>query len=108
VSNLLQFPQSPGPQQRVEPIHAPARDPFERLLPEAQLSAYLVELAIGLGRLSETVDRINQLGGMLPDGPFKDNFEPVRLGSILRIREAKAEVERIVAMYLASLAAHND
>jgi hypothetical protein len=105
MSNLLQFPLTP---EHLVPASAAPRDPFDRLSPEAQLSAYLVELAIGLGRLSETADRIDQLSGTLPDGPFKDHFERVRLDSILRVREAKAEVERIIAAYLASLAAPND
>lgn len=104
MSNLLQFPLTAEQEQRVVPITTASREKFERLPPDKRMSAYLVQLTFGLGRLNETARRLDQLSETLPDGPFKDDFELSRLDIALRIRGAKAEVERITASYLASLA----
>jgi hypothetical protein len=93
---------------RIISIASSGRAEFERLPPDARMSAYLIQLTEGLGRLNETARRIDELSEILPAGRFKDDFELFRLDTILRIKGAKAEVERMTAIYLANLATDNN
>ena len=104
MSNLLQFPTSAEDERRIISIASAGRAEYERLPPDARMSAYLIQLTVGLGRLTETAHRIDALSETLPAGPFKDNFELFRLDAVLRIKGAKAEVERMMAIYLANRA----
>ena len=108
MSKVLQFPMSCEAERRVVSIASANRAELERLPPDARMSAYLVQLTIGLGRLNETARLIDELVETLPAGRIKDDFELFRLDTILRIKGAKAEVERMTAIYLAGLTTDRD